>query len=124
MDFCKAYDRINWRFLEAVLIKCKFPAHFIRLIMQCVTTVSYSVLVNGSPTHSFKPACGLRQGDPLSPYLFVLCTEVLSRNLQVAENLKHFSGIKIGRKTKTISHLFFADGCNVYFQCDLENCKS
>lgn len=90
--------------------------------MQCIATVSYSVLVNESPSKILKPACGLRQGDPLSPYLFVLCMEALSRNLQVAEIQNQFSGIKIGRNSKAISHLFFADDCNVYFKCDLDAC--
>lgn len=112
---------IGLNFLEAVLHKCKFPGHFIRVVMQCVSTVSY---VNGSPSPLFTPTCGLRQGDPLSPYLFVLCTEALSRNLQQAESQRFFSGIKIGRRTQAISHLFFADDCNVYFNCELQACSN
>lgn len=92
--------------------------------MQCVTSVSYSVLVNGLLTPMFYPQCGLRQGDPLSLYLFVLCTEALSRNLQVAEMQKKFIGVEIGRKAPSISHLFFADDCNVHFKCDLDACSN
>ncbi|KAL9232399.1 hypothetical protein vseg_007514 [Gypsophila vaccaria] len=66
-DMIKAYDRINWNFLKATLISMGFPAHWQSLIMECVTTVSYEVLLNGSPMKSLKPKCGLRQGDPPSP---------------------------------------------------------
>lgn len=58
--------------------KMNFPTNFIELIMKCVSSVSYSVLLNGDVLPAFRPTRGLRQGDPLSPYLFVLCAEVFS----------------------------------------------
>lgn len=97
-NFSKTYARISQSFLEAILHKCRSPVQFIRLIMHCVSTISYSILVNSSLSRLFKPFCGLRQGDLLSPYLFVLCMEALSRNLQLTESQKKFAGIKIGRK--------------------------
>ncbi|XP_021742818.1 uncharacterized protein LOC110708902 [Chenopodium quinoa] len=80
LDMNKAYDRVNWDFLFRLLQAYGFPPYWIQIIRQCVSTVSFQVLVNGNPLKAFQPQCGLRQGDPLSSYLFVLCMEVI--NLQ------------------------------------------
>lgn len=77
--------------------------------MNCVTTVSFSVLINGKPSNNFYPQRGLRQGDPLSPYLFILCAEVLSGLLTKGLADGKFHGIQIAPTAPPISHLFFAD---------------
>ncbi|XP_074298301.1 uncharacterized protein LOC141629154 [Silene latifolia] len=112
----KAYDRVRWDFLEAVLVRYGFPQNLITLMMSCVTTVSYEILVNGIPLPQFKPKCGLRQGDPLSPYLFILCMEVLSRNIDHAHNLRLIHGIQLVRGVRPITHLFFADDSVFFFK--------
>ncbi|XP_074277084.1 uncharacterized protein LOC141600738 [Silene latifolia] len=89
----KAYNRVRWDFLRVVLIKVGLPCRMVELIISCVNTVSYQVLFNGAPLSLFKPNCGLRQGDPLSPYLFVLCMEALSSNLLCAQNNGSLKGI-------------------------------
>lgn len=93
LDMAKAYDRVEWSFVEAMLTGIGFRDTMTKTIMSCISTVSYQIVVNGQPTSAFKPERGLRQGDPLSPYLFILCANVLSGLLHKEANCGNLHGI-------------------------------
>jgi hypothetical protein len=82
--------------------------------MNCITTVSFSILVNGQLSHPFKPHRGIRQGDLLSPYLFILCADVFSRMLTNNQDQSKITGIKIAQDAPKVSHLFFADNSLIF----------
>ena len=81
VDLEKAYDRLNWSFIFKTLQLAGFPIQLSRLIMECVTIVKMSILWNGEATEEFSLRREIRQGDPLSPYIFVLCIERLSHGI-------------------------------------------
>jgi hypothetical protein len=95
LDMSKAYDRVEWGFLQEMMDSLGFHSTWINTIMKCVSTVSYRIKVNGVLTDSFQPERGLRQGDPLSPYLFLLCAEGFSALLKQAEENGSLKGIKV-----------------------------
>lgn len=84
IDFRKAFDIIQWSFLRNVLMLLGFLTCFVDLVMQCVETTSYSISVNGDLFGFFHGQCGVRQGDPFSPYLFIACMEYFSRMLSLS----------------------------------------
>ena len=94
LDMSKAYDRVEWCFLERMIRQLWFHERWISLIMECVTTVRYRVKVNGDLSESFTPRRGLRQGDPLSPYLFLLCAEAFSALFRKGEEEGLIAGVK------------------------------
>ena len=117
----KAYDRVEWPFLFEVLRQLGFHQQWINWIKECVTTVSYSVIVNDEVCGFFHPTRGLRQGDPLSPYLFLICMEVLTRILRKAQLKKKASiGFKITPSAEKIPCLLFADDSLLFCRTNLE----
>ncbi|KAK9924951.1 hypothetical protein M0R45_033292 [Rubus argutus] len=123
LDMSKAYDRIEWNFLEASLIKLGFHQTWVNWIMRCIRTVSYSFILNGEPRGLIKPTRGLRQGDAISPYLFLICAEVLSLMISMAESQGRLQGLKICNRAPSISHLFFADDSFIFFKATAPACE-
>ncbi|KAL0364052.1 UNVERIFIED_CONTAM: putative mitochondrial protein [Sesamum angustifolium] len=124
LDVSKAYDKVEWAFLKQVMLKLGFPSRFVRLIMLCVSSVSYSFMLGGCQFGSLIPERGLRQGDPLSPYLFLLCTESFCSLIQRAESAAHIQGISICRGAPCISHLLFADDTLIFSKASLSSVRA
>jgi hypothetical protein len=95
-----------------------FAPYWIKLMMMCVTSVHYAVLVNGIPTGKIFPSRGIRQGDPISPYLFLICAEVLSAMLSRADRMGVLEGVPTSRRGPRINHLFFADDSLLFCRAD------
>lgn len=108
-DMSKAYDRVEWNFVEVLLEKMGFDHVWIRWVMACICSVSFSVLLNGNSHVFIKPERGLHQGDPLSPFLFILCAEALVSYLNSSEEAGRLHGIKLNDSCPSIHHLLFAD---------------
>lgn len=114
IDLHKAFDCVSWDFLREVLSHFNFPPILINLILFCVSSCSLSVLWNGESLPPFSPGRGLRQGDPLSPYLFILVMEKLAYMIQEKVNSGRWKPLKISRGGVTLSHLFFADDLMIF----------
>ena len=114
LDFQKEYDSVNWNFLKQVMEKLEFGRVWIKWIMDYVTTASMSILLNGSPLKPFKMEKGLRQGDPLSPYLFLLVSEALVYLLKKAEERNLIEAVRIGKEKVNLKHLQFADDILIF----------
>ncbi|KAH9769616.1 reverse transcriptase domain-containing protein [Citrus sinensis] len=122
LDISKAYDRIEWNFLKTTMQQLGFSANWVNLIMNCISTASFSVLINGEAKGLIYPQRGLRQGCPLSPYLFIICAEVFSNLLMQAEKQKLIQGLKFSRNL-SISHLLFADDSLVFSRASSVDCR-
>lgn len=114
VDMAKAYDRVDWRFLLHVLRSFGFPHSFCSLISECISMLWFSIMMNGTTKGFFKPSRGLRQGDPISPYLFIIIEEVLTRLLR-----KKFEDGCIGsfshpHDAPLVSHLLYVDDIVVF----------
>ena len=104
LDFSKAYDRVEWNFLRQIMLKLGFPRVWVDKVMSYVSSTSFSILINGKPFGMINPTRGLWQGDPLSPYLFLLCAEGFTSLLQKEEMEGNIHGVSICRRAPKISH--------------------
>ncbi|XP_050290252.1 uncharacterized protein LOC126728482 [Quercus robur] len=124
LDMSKAYDRVEWVYLEAKMRRMGFDEKWIRLMMICMTTVSYSILINGEPTSVIVPTRGIRQSDPLSPFLFLLCTEGLNGLITQASNRGHIKGYALSRNSQRLTHLLFTDDSLLFCRATEQECNN
>ena len=118
LDMSKAYDRVEWDFLAWMMRVMNFPRNMIQMVMRCVQSVTFQVLLNGKPSRVLKPSRGIRQGDPLSPLLFIICSEGLSALIRQATRKKEISGLKMGHAAPELTHLFFADDSLIFLRAE------
>ncbi|KAK2641359.1 hypothetical protein Ddye_023122 [Dipteronia dyeriana] len=122
LDMAKAYDMVEWVFLEGMMQKT--ATKWVNLIMRCVSSVSYSFTINGEVCGNIKPTRGLRQGDPLSPFLFLFYAEVLSNLIQRSHQRGELSGFCCSRGGPKITHLFFADVSLIFTRANDKNYRA
>ncbi|GLT28935.1 hypothetical protein SLA2020_038370 [Shorea laevis] len=123
-DFEKAYDCVNWSFLDEMMWRLGFGEKWREWIKECLQTASVSVLVNGSPTEEFKMERGIRQGDPIAPFLFLIVAEGLHGLIESAKSKDLLQGVDIGSFGLNISHLQFADDTVIMGKADPGNVKA
>ena len=109
VDLEKAYDMLRWEFIHETLIDVRLPSDLINVTMRCISSPSMQLLWNGEHTDSFLPSRGIRQGDSISPYLFMLCIEHLAHGIQQVVTDGEWKLINLGRSGPPLAHLFFAD---------------
>jgi hypothetical protein len=121
LDMMKAYDRVEWHFLEAIMLKLGFSENMVRLILKCVSSVRFSVRVNGELLPYFTPSRGLRQGDPISPYLFLLCAEGFTALVNTYGGNFVDRGIRVSSRAPWINHLLFADDSLIFMSASIQS---
>jgi len=109
LDLAKAYDKLNWTYIRRVLISFGFDHNWVRWVMALVAYPSFSILINGSPSETFIPSRGLRQGDPLSPFLFILMMEGLGRSIKQAKEDGKIKGLQLSENGQSLTHQQFVD---------------
>ncbi|XP_025608180.1 uncharacterized protein [Arachis hypogaea] len=114
LDMNKAYDRLEWSFLQRVMEEFGFSSEWVRLVMSCMKSATYRFKINGNLSTKIYPQRGLRQGDPLSPYLFILAAESFTVLMEKAMSDNLISGIKLAPSAPVITHLLFADDCIIF----------
>lgn len=122
LDLEKAYDKLNWEFICNTLSHFHFPPKWVNLVKHCISSVQHSVIFNGSLSDFLSPKRGIRQGDPISPYLFILCMEMLTSLINEKVNNNKWSAVKF--KDISISHLLYADDVLLFAKINKKSVKN
>lgn len=124
IDLEKAYDRLSRDLIRDTLHEFKLNDEWVDLIMNCITNNKSFILLNGEIMEGLQIERGLRQGDPLSAYIFVLCMERLSNMINSKVREGSWKGIKASKNSPPLSHLFFADDLILFAKADHTNCET
>lgn len=120
----KAYDKLEWNFIRDTLITANLQTDLIDIIMSCISSVSTSILFNGEALESIYPSRGIRQRDPISPYIFILCMEYLGQLINKKCNAHLWQPIKASWSDPAVSHLFFVNDLVLFARVDGNNCST
>eukprot|EP00253_Pinus_taeda_P020087 PITA_20087 len=123
IDLSKAFDRVSWLYIKMILIHLGFPHAYISWIMACITSPTFSILINGSASPFFHSERGLRQGCPLSPLLFLLVMEGLSRLMESAKSSGDIRGLRISELC-SLTHLLFVDDVLILLDGNVRDSRS
>jgi len=124
IDLEKAYDRLRWPFIRETLLEARIPQMMIDVILNCISLTTFSILWHGEKTEAFTPSRGVRQGDPLSPYLFVLCMERLNHLIEAAVEKGDWKPIIASRGGPSVASLFFADDLILFGEASLAQART
>ena len=124
IDLEMAYNKLEWSFIRDMLIRANLPSDLIDIIMSCISTISMSILFNGEALDLIYLSRGIRQVNPLSPYLFNLCMEFLGQLIEEKCNAKLWQPVKASCSGPAFSHLFFANDLVLFAKADHTNCSA
>jgi len=119
-DLEKAYDKLSWEYLQRILKAYGFDDRWTTWIMSMISTPTMSILLNGTPTETFKPSYGLKQGDPLTAFLFIIVVGGLGRLIKERLSSGEVKGLRLSGEELTITHQQFVDDVMMYSQSNLK----
>ena len=123
IDLSKAYDRVSWTFIHLFLIHIGMPMEMVEWILGCIQSASFAVLINGSPSNFFLPSRGLRQGFPLSPFLFLLVAEALSISLYNEREVRLIKGVRVANQIE-LTHVLLVDDVLMFGEGNVSNLQN
>ena len=124
IDFEKAYDRLKCPFIRDSLLELRLPQNIVDVVMHCITSTKLQTLWNGEPMEAFYPSRGIRQGDPLSPYLYVICMERLTHLIEREVQMGSWRPLRASRYGPALSNLAFADDLILFGDASLEQAET
>lgn len=124
LDLSKAYDRWNWDYLRALLEAYRFDKRWIEWVQCMISTLNFSILVNGTPTNTFNTTRGIRKGDHISPFLFIMEIEGLARNLKKELREKRIKGLKPWGNNLPITHQQFVDDIILFGKVSIKEARN
>ncbi|CAL1413727.1 unnamed protein product [Linum trigynum] len=123
LDMKKAYDMVDWECLETLLMKYGFDNKWCKWVSACIRSVRFSILFNGEATDFFRPSRGIRQGDPLSPFLFILMYNALTFLIDKTVEENHLKGIRLNARCPVLTHCLFADDTVIFGKANLQGAQ-